>query len=113
MMRKRSFATRKAARVRRGGRKRVTWEERKVAIRRVARAGYERRLVVGDLTEKDFVWCVHCERVWYRCNQYTWCPGEGCDGGGPFDLWEWARVREVHEEYPEVAVPGKVYRWDG
>jgi len=104
-----TFAERKAQRVWRGGRKGTTWEERKAAIRAKAQRNYERRVAAGDLTEKDFVWCEHCERVWYRRNRKTWCPGEGCDGGGRKDLVEWGWLRRVNPGYPEVPVPGEEY----
>lgn len=87
----------------------ASWEERKAAIRQKARARYEKRLGAGELGERDFVWCLHCGRVWFRRNRDTWCPGEGCDGGGPGDLWAWSSAREGHVGWPEVPVPGEVY----
>jgi len=100
---------RKALRISRGGAPKATWEERKIAIRAKALRSYERRRLAGDLTEKDFVWCLDCERAWYRRNRWTWCPGEGCDGGGAGDLWPWARIRAVNRGYPEIPMPGERY----
>lgn len=91
---------------RRSGKKRKTsWEVRKAAIRAKAMASYERRK--ADLTSADFLWCLHCERVWLRKNRQTWCPGEGCDGGG-LDWWPWKKLVRLHG-YPEVPVPGTRY----
>ena len=74
----------------------------------------------------DWVWCLHCERV-YQYGEYRtvpggsirlgdgwesaelqYCPYDGCDGS-PLDLWEWDKVREGHPDYPILPERGKEY----
>jgi len=62
----------------------------------------------------DYLWCLHCERTYKRgefrlVNGLQMCPYEGCDGDTVLDAWDWAKVREMHPEYPEVPERGKVY----
>jgi hypothetical protein len=71
-----------------------------------------------DLKLGDWVWCLHCERV-YRYGEYRpvssaefgnlqLCPFDDCDGS-PFDLVEWEWVRESNPDYPVVPVWGEWY----
>lgn len=66
----------------------------------------------------DYLWCLHCERTFRadkRANRKTItgrlaqsCAYKGCSGG-PTDFWDWAFLRKVNPEYPEVPEPGKLY----
>lgn len=40
------------------------------------------------------------------------CAYEDCDGRYPHDVIEWRRVRESHQEYPEIPEKGAVYETD-
>jgi hypothetical protein len=67
----------------------------------------------GEQPYRDWVWCLHCERVYPR---QQWedgnlsCPTPGCDAE-PIDAWPWESLREHHPEYPEVPGPGAHYPW--
>ena len=88
---------------------RASWEERKAASRAKAQELYEVRVARGDLSARDFVYCGHCERVWYRRVRKGYCPGAGCNSG-PADLHAYLVLREGDpERFPEVPVPGECY----
>lgn len=70
--------------------------------------------VFDEEKRSDYLWCLHCERTYKRgefrlVNGLQMCPYEGCDGDTVLDAWDWAKVREMHPEYPEVPERGKVY----
>jgi len=66
-----------------------------------------------DLKLGDWVWCLHCERV-YRYGEYRLegdlqlCPFDDCDGS-PLDLFDWQSVRELNPDYPVEPVWGEEY----
>lgn len=70
--------------------------------------------IFGKKAQSEYLWCLHCERA-YRRGQYRMvgglqmCPYEGCDGDTVMDALDWARIREIHPEYPQIPEPGKVY----
>lgn len=52
---------------------------------------------------KNYVWCLHCERVWPKSEWISkdWnCPGSDCDGG-PLDAWKWEEHFFSNPERPE------------
>lgn len=72
----------------------------------------------------DWVWCLHCERV-FRYGEYReesapaglarvgmevlqLCPYGECDGS-PLDVWPWAVVRRANPGYPEVPERKRAY----
>lgn len=59
----------------------------------------------------DFVWCLHCARVFKWDGLHDVCPYEGCYGN-PIDFHKWIKSewpRVSHSEYPEVPILGVVY----
>lgn len=84
------------------------------------------RIFGSGLALGDWVWCLHCHRVYqygeYRtepggfirnglgCDEAVLqvCPYDGCDGS-PLDLMPWADLRGCHPEHPEIPERGREY----
>lgn len=63
---------------------------------------------------KEFIWCLHCERVskdddWFKNDEF--CPYKDCDGGY-FDKWSYDFVAEKNN-YERVPKKGKKYKLYG
>ena len=66
--------------------------------------------LMPDLGKSEYVWCLHCERVWTaKALRNGECPH--C-GASPMDIQPWTREdmpRNVHPGYPEVPNVGGLY----
>ena len=66
------------------------------------------------IKEGDWLWCLHCERV-YQAGEYReqkklqMCPYEGCNGDTVLDAWTWESLREIHPEYPKIPTRETLY----
>jgi len=65
--------------------------------------------------EGDWIWCLHCERC-YQVGEFKanadlleLCPYLDCSGDTVMDSWPWARIRDIHPEYPEIPEKDVVY----
>lgn len=74
-----------------------------------------RRRLAGRsaVKEPDFLWCIHCERVYQygdfrRAGTMELCPYANCHGAEVF-AWDWEQVRQANPEYPEQPEPGVTY----
>jgi hypothetical protein len=70
-------------------------------------------LNMKDVKPESWYWCLHCGAVWQGKNlvpfkpgffEGVWCPGKGCDGGGP-DLWP--LKSGSYENGKKIPYPGK------
>ena len=74
--------------------------------------------VKEGIKEGDWLWCLHCERV-YQAGEYReidglqMCPYDGCDGSTVLDGWTWERMREIYPEYPEIPTRDTHYQLYG
>ncbi len=74
--------------------------------------------------KSKYVWCLHCERAYERCQarlqhfshprfgeaELLSCAYEDCDGDLDFDGRDWKQIRTGREDrYPEHPVWGTVY----
>ena len=70
--------------------------------------------VKEGIKEGDWLWCLHCERV-YKAGEYReinglqMCPYEGCNGDTVLDAWSWSNLKETHPNFPELPIRGKIY----
>lgn len=75
-------------------------------------------------TEKQWWWCLHCERCYQDGDKRFGvgqvpvfegmfladpCPYLDCDGNQLMDRWAWDEVREDHPHYPKVPQRAVVY----
>ena len=74
-----------------------------------------RRRVAARHPDKDpdFLWCIHCERVYQygdfrRAGSLELCPYANCHGAEVF-AWDWEQVRQANPDYPEQPEPGVTY----
>ncbi len=56
----------------------------------------------GDCESVDYVWCLHCERV-FKVSEVSGIHNQSteCDGG-PMDWWSWQSFKVDHPEYPDI-----------
>ena len=55
--------------------------------------------------DKDFIWCLHCERVYKFALKK--CPY--CGGNSFMDGWDWKIVRKNNPQYSEIPKAGVCY----
>jgi hypothetical protein len=63
------------------------------------------------MSQEEYVWCLHCEKVNKRGEwqgNECFCPEDGCNGHWGDD-WDWGEVRKIHPEYPLKPIKGKKY----
>lgn len=76
--------------------------------------GYHRDQIFDEEKRSDYLWCLHCERI-YRRGEFRWegkfqmCPYEGCDGSTVLDGIDWERFRDDYKEYPVIPERGRRY----
>ena len=70
--------------------------------------------VKEGIKEGDWLWCLHCERV-YKAGEFRdikglqMCPYDDCNGDTVLDAWKWERISEIHPEYLEIPNRETIY----
>lgn len=79
-----------------------------------AKVGYHRDQIYDEEKRSDYLWCLHCERIYLRGEYrdedgFQMCPYDDCDGSTVLDGWDWEEIRDDHPEYPKIPERGIVY----